>query len=134
MKLHHSTMLPLSYSSIATTVLSLYRNGMEKIKVSAVWFIDDYVKLDLDLSDKFRTMCSIQADLSELCSNLRVSRIDPSSLLSQQHCLLTFCIELKFGATELGARIIWEADVGPLLPNKWTENTYILNRALKDSM
>ncbi|KAI5122758.1 hypothetical protein M0805_009841 [Coniferiporia weirii] len=61
---------------------------------------------------KFRTACRLEADLSELCTDAIQSSSVSMLLLTQRtsrvHWKAIFDIELKFGTTELEARIKWE--------------------------
>ncbi|KAH8117896.1 hypothetical protein DFH11DRAFT_1503901 [Phellopilus nigrolimitatus] len=64
---------------------------------------------------KFRTLCEIEADLSDVCteqsSNYSVFELLVRNRAPDAFPQAKFDIELKFGTTELEARIKWEADV-----------------------
>ncbi|THH09037.1 hypothetical protein EW145_g2296 [Phellinidium pouzarii] len=94
-------------------------------KESAEHFTTELLCYDGDLpvprwynenKNKFKTVCKLEADLSELCSE----SIRSSSMLeflsqgtSRAYWKASFDIELNFGTTELEARIKWEVKGKP---------------------
>ncbi|KAH8117848.1 hypothetical protein DFH11DRAFT_1503478 [Phellopilus nigrolimitatus] len=58
--------------------------------------------------DKFRTLCKLEADLFEVCTESPQNASMPETLARWR---AVFEIELKFGTTQLEARIKWEANV-----------------------
>lgn len=80
-------------------------------KSPGLWFISFYTSVQAadEHADAFKTLCVIEADLSQLCR--------PSNMLrfrQNAYWLLEFEVEVKFGLTEYEARIKWDEDVSRL--------------------
>ena len=70
-------------------------------------------------SDKFREVCKLQADLSELCSEstLVQSKVSLGPFkfeTMRSYWLVEFEMELEFGSTELEAAVKWGVNVSPV--------------------
>lgn len=71
-------------------------------------------------SDKFPQLCTIEADLSELCNESTL--VSDSSLgifflsrVTRRYWRVEFDINIKLGTTELDAYVTWTVDVSSLI-------------------
>ena len=89
--------------------------GGTKIRIMLVIHCSSPIIRDCDLLriGKFRTHCTISAELSELCSGSSNQALNSS----RKYWKVEFEVDIKFGTTELEARLKWFSEVSCVYMN-----------------